>query len=634
MSIPYGAWSSPITPELVSGAALRLDQVALTDDAVYWLEGRPAEGGRQALMAYDGTRREVTPPGCNVRTLAHEYGGGNYAVHGPLVFYANFADQRLYRLEGGEARPITPSPASPSGDRYADLDLTPDGERIYCVRERHRAGGEPVNELVVLPADGSAEPLRVASGHDFFSSPRVSPDGTRLCWLVWDHPRMPWDGTELLQARIQPDGTLGEPRLVAGGPDESIFQPSYSPDGALHYVSDRTGWWNLYRDPAGDPIVRMQAEFGLPQWVFGMATYGFLDGGRIACAVTDRGLTRVGIIEQGDLSWLDLPYTAVRDLRARGGRIALIAAGSADPAAVVVWDEGEHTVLARSLSLDLDARLMPTPEPITFPTSGNEQAHALYYPPCNPDVEAAEDERPQLLVSSHGGPTAHVVAAVSPERLYWTSRGFGVVEVNYRGSSGYGRAYRQALNNQWGIVDVEDCIAAARFLAERGSVDPARIAVRGGSAGGYTVLCALAFHDVFTAGVSYYGVGDLSALAKDTHKFESRYLDGLIGPWPQAESVYRERSPLFHAERIRCPVLLLQGLEDAVVPPAQAEQMVEALRARDVPHAYVPFAGEQHGFRRAETIMSALQAELSFYGQVFGFTPAGDVPRLPIEGLP
>ncbi|MGH8905473.1 MAG: prolyl oligopeptidase family serine peptidase [Egibacteraceae bacterium] len=633
MSVPYGAWPSPVTPEFVSGAALRLSQVVLGEDEVYWVEGRPAEGGRQVLMRASAARREVTPAGLNVRTLAHEYGGGDYAVHGRSAFCANFADQRLYRVDGGEARPITPEPALPRGDRYADLDLTPDGERIYCVRERHRPDGEPVNEVVVLPADGSAEPRVVASGRDFCSSPRVSPDGARLCWLVWDHPRMPWDGTELLEAPIRPDGTLGEPRLVAGGPSESIFQPSWSPDGALHYISDRTGWWNLYRDPAADPLVRMQAEFGMPQWVFGMTMYGFLDGGRIACAVTDRGITRIGVIERSDLSWLDLPYTAVRDLRARGGRIAVIAAGPADPAAVVVWEGGTSEVLARSLSLDLDVSLMPSPEPITFSTSG-ARAHALYYPPRNPAIRAPEGERPPLLVASHGGPTGSFPVAVSLERVYWTSRGFGVVEVNYRGSTGYGRAYREALNGQWGIADVEDCIAAARFLAERGWVDPARIAVRGGSAGGYTTLCAVAFHDYFAAGVSHFGVADPAALVRDTHKFESRYLDGLIGPWPQAEAVYRERTPLLHADRIRCPVLLLQGLEDAVVPPAQAEQMVEALRASGVPHAYVPFAGEQHGFRRAETIAAALEAELSFYGQVFGFTPAGDVPRLSIDGLP
>ncbi|MGH8898393.1 MAG: prolyl oligopeptidase family serine peptidase [Egibacteraceae bacterium] len=638
MTVPYGAWPSPVTADLVAGAATRLDQVVLGEPVVYWLEGRPAEGGRQVVVARDdgGVPRDATPAELNVRTLAHEYGGGDYAVHGRTVFCANLADQRLYRVDAAGARPITPEPTLPRGDRYADMDVTPDGRWIYCVREHHRSEGEPINAIVVLPTDGSAEPRVVAAGHDFCAYPRVSPDGERLAWTTWDHPRMPWDGSELWQARIRPDGTLDEPRLVAGGPRESIFQPAWGPDGVLHFVSDRTGWWNLYRDTGTgvEPIAPAEAEFGMPQWVFGMSTYAFLDDGRIACAVTERGITRLGIVEDGVLRPLDLPYTACVSLRGRGQRLAFVAASPAQPSAVIRLDRTwSPEVVARSLTLDLDPDLISAPEPITFPTVGGATAHALYYPPRNPSAEASAQERPPLLVNSHGGPTSHVPAVVSLQRVFWTSRGFAVVEVNYRGSTGYGRAYRDALAGQWGIADVDDCIAAGRFLAERGDVDPERIAIRGGSAGGYTTLCALAFRDFFAVGVSHYGVADPAALAIETHKFESRYLDKLIGPWPEAETVYRERAPLYHADQIQRPVLLLQGLEDAVVPPAQAEHMVAALEQRGVPHAYVAFAGEQHGFRRAETVRAAHDAELSFYAQLFGFTPSGDVPRLQIEGL-
>lgn len=637
MVVSYGAWPSPVTADLVAGAATMLGEVVVGEDAVYWLEGRPAENGRQVVVVRArGGARDVTPAELNVRTLAHEYGGGAYAVGGQTVFCANFADQRLYRVDArGTAHPITPVPALPRGDRYADMDIAFDGQRIYCVRERHHRDAEPDNAIVVLPTDGSAAPRVVAAGHDFCAFPRVSPDGTRLAWTSWDHPRMPWDGTQLWEARIRSDGALEEPRLVAGGPSESIFQPAWSPDGALHFVSDRTGWWNLYRDTGSgvEAVTLAEADFGAPQWVFGLSTYAFLDDGRIACAVTERGITRLGAVENGAFKPFDLPYTAVGSVRARGGRLAFIASGPAESDAVISFDGSRPEVLARSLTIDLDPNLVPRPQPMTFSTTGQETAHAFFYAPRNPSVEAPKQERPPLLVVSHGGPTGHVRADFSLERMFWTSRGFAVAEVNYRGSTGHGRAYREALAGKWGIVDVEDCIAAARFLADRGDVDAERIAIRGGSAGGYTTLCALAFHDFFAAGVSSYGVADPAALVIETHKFESRYLDKLIGPWPEAEEVYRERAPIYHADRIRRPVLLLQGLEDAVVPPAQAERMVKALRACGVPHAYVAFEGEQHGWRRAETIRAAHEAELSFYGQLFGFTPAGDVPRLEIEGL-
>jgi len=528
--------------------------------------------------------------------------------------------------------------ATPRGERYADMEFTPDGTRLYAVRERHREpGAEAVNDLVVIPLDGSAAPVAVAGGHDFFASPRVSPDGTTLVWLAWDHPRMPWDGTELYSAPINPDGTLGQARLVAGGPEESVFQPAWSPEGVLYLVSDRSGWWNLYFEEDGKvhPLYPMEAEFGAPMWVFGMATYAFLDDGRTACIVSQDGIDRLAVLDGGRLELLDLPYTAYVGpyLATDGRRVAVVASGPADPSAVLVIDLGlpdgpQVEVVRRSLSIEVDPAYVPEPESIEFPTAGGLTAYALYYPPANPEAAGPDGERPPLLVNSHGGPTGQTPAMFSLATMFWTSRGFGVVYVNYGGSTGYGRAYRRRLDGNWGIVDTQDCIAAAAYLADRGSVDPDRLAIRGGSAGGYTTLCALTFHDHFAAGVSHFGVADPAALAAETHKFESRYLDGLIGPWPDAEQVYTERSPIHHTDGLSCPTLLLQGLEDKVVPPSQAEAMAEALRAKGVPYALLAFEGEQHGFRQVATIRRAYEAELAFYGQVFGFTPAGELPPL------
>jgi dipeptidyl aminopeptidase/acylaminoacyl peptidase len=480
----------------------------------------------------------------------------------------------------------------------------------------------------------------LAAGRDFYASPRVSPDGRRLAWLEWDHPNMPWDGTELKVATLAGDGLAGDPVTVAGGPEESVFQPAWNPDGVLHLVSDRTGWWNLYRvGPSGlEALAPAEQEFGHPQWVFGLSTYAFLPGGRIACIHGRGPMQRLGILESdGALHDLELPFTSFYppQLRAVGDRLACIAGGPTQAAAVVVIDPatgGVH-VLRSSEDRELDPGYLTVPEPIEFPTEGGRTAHALYYPPANRDAKGPEGERPPLVVASHGGPTAGVTSDLHVGYQFFTSRGIAVVDVDYGGSTGYGRAYRRLLDGQWGIVDVDDCVAAARHLADRGDVDPARLAIRGGSAGGYTTLCALTFRDAFTAGASYYGVADLATLARDTHKFESRYLDRLIGPWPQAEALYRERSPIHFTDRLSCPVILLQGLEDEVVPPAQAEMMAAALDAKAIPYAYLPFPGEQHGFRQAAHIRRALEAELYFYGRVFGFDLADPVDPVPIAHL-
>jgi dipeptidyl aminopeptidase/acylaminoacyl peptidase len=645
----FGSWRSPISAAAIASNAVPLAMPDIVGETVYWLEGKPTEGGRITVVRRDedGSRHELTPAPFNVRTRVHEYGGGAYLVDRGTVFFSNFADQRLYRQDPGEApRPITPEPAIAAGVRFADAQITPDGRWLVCVRERHPSveGAQAVNELAVLPAGGNADARTIAEGHDFYSNPRISPDGRRLAWLCWDHPQMPWDGTELWVADMAGDGSLGNPRRVAGGLEESIFQPEWSPFSAndLYFVSDRSGWWNLYRlrDGETEALAPMAAEFGAPQWVFGMASYTFLPDGRLACIMTQDGFDHLVFVRPGQpIETADLPYTAYSlRIRSSGNSVVFIAASPTEASAVIRLDasSGRREVLGSSLPASVipEAGYISRPRQIAFPTeNGKSTAYAIYYPPANADFSGASGERPPLIVESHGGPTAMTPAQLSLGVQYWTSRGFGVVDVNYGGSSGYGRAYRQRLNGQWGIVDTEDCINAARYLAAQGEVDGRRLAIRGGSAGGYTTLCALVFHDDFSAGASYFGVADCEALAIDTHKFESRYLDSMIGPYPQARDVYYARSPIHFADRLSCPVILFQGLEDRVVPPAQAEEMVAALRAKHLPVAYLAFEGEQHGFRKAETIQRTLEAELYFYSRVFGFPLADDIEPVEIENL-
>lgn len=636
----FGSWPTPVTSELVVRAAAGLGDVRIQDDTTVWSEQRPNEGGRTQLVRRLGTgdSADVLPPGFNARTAVHEYGGGAWWLAGERVWFTNWADQRLYTITGAEAPvPVTPEPDVPRGDRWADGCVTPDGRWALVVREHHPPGGGPaevVNEIVVLDAAGELAPRVLVTGPDFVSDPRVSPGGDAVCWLQWSHPDMPWDGTELCVAALTDSDigpTLGEARVVAGRPDgESVSEPRWAGDGSLWFISDRSDWWNLYRwVPGGDrvdPMVTMDAEIGGPQWVFGQSSYAFLSGGRTVFASSHNGLGFLAIrLADGRVVDVDLPYTSFGSIQAEGDRVVFIGASSVAEPAVAALTVGEHGdvvdsgILRAPRELGLDQAWFSVPEPISFPTSGGRTAHALFYPPTNPDVQSTPGELPPLLVLIHGGPTSAARSLLQLGTQYWTSRGFAVVDVNYGGSTGYGRNYRNQLRNQWGVVDLDDCEAAARWLAEQGRADPARLCIRGGSAGGYTTLAALAFRDTFTAGASHYGVADLEALAAETHKFESRYLDRLIGPYPERRDLYIERSPIHHVDGFDRPLIVLQGLEDEVVPPNQAEMIVDALRAKGVPVAYVAFDGEQHGFRQAANIRRALDSELSFYAQVFGF---------------
>ena len=635
---PYGAWESPITALAVTRAALRFSDSLEVDGAhLYWAESRPAEGGRTVVVrrTTTGAIEDVTPPGWDARTRVHEYGGGGYAVHDGVVFFANFADQRLYRHRPGEdPQPITPEPSLPAGDRYSDLAF---GDRfLICVRERH-GRGKAINELVLLSLDGSAEPMVIARGHDFFSSPRLSPDGRRLAWLAWDHPDMPWNGTGLWLAPLSPEGTPGEPRLVAGGRGESIFQPEWSPGGVLHFASDRSGWWNLYclEDGEVGPVAAVAGDAGVPQWAFRLRRYAFLGDGSIAAVYAGPAGTALLVHgPDGTTRALPAPGTWLAGPVAAGDSLYLIAGSPTAFPAVVRVDAatGEARILRAPEGPGLDPAFISIPERVAFPTPDGP-AYAFYYSPANPEFRAPADDLPPLLVTIHGGPTAAARPVLDPEVQFWTSRGFALADVDYGGSTGYGRAYWERLQGTWGLVDVRDCALAAVHLAATGRADPARLAIRGGSAGGFTTLAALAFRDEFAAGASHFGVADLELLARDTHKFESRYLDWLVGPYPEERATYRERSPIHHAEGIDRPVILFPGLEDRVVPPHQAEIMAAALRERGVPVAHLTFPGEGHGFRKAENIARTLEAELSFYGQVFGFAPAGGIEPVAVDGL-
>jgi dipeptidyl aminopeptidase/acylaminoacyl peptidase len=646
-ALPYGAWPSPITAELLTASSVGLREPGSDGDTRYWLESRATDAGRARLVrqAGDGEPEPVTSTDAlNVRSGVHEYGGGAWDARGGTVVVSNYLDNRLYRVDGDEPRPITPDNA---GWRFADLVVDVHRDRVFAVREDHTlAEAEPVNTLVVLSLDGPNEDggKVILSGSDFVSSPMFSDDGSQLAWLTWNHPNMPWDGCELWKADIAPDNTLSRLRFVAGGPSESIFQPRWAANGDLVFVSDRSGWWNLHRAYPGrddiTPLCPMEAEFGVPQWAFSMSTWDFAPNGDIVCSWTRDGIWHVGRLpgEGGELAPFELPFTVVSDVRVQdqANLAIMLAASPTEPVQLIAidLDTGAWRTLRRSLELDLPEGSISAPEPVSWPTPDGATAHGIYYPPTSAVATGPEGEKPPLIVKSHGGPTSMATADLNLGIQFWTSRGFAWLDVNYGGSTGYGRAYRERLNGQWGIVDVGDCIAGATWLVEQGRVDGDRLVIKGGSAGGYTTLAALTFHDAFRTGVSSYGVGDLETLATDTHKFESRYLDSLVGPYPEAKARYIARSPIHHVERLGAAMLLFQGLDDKVVPPQQSETMAEAVRANGLPVALLKFEGEGHGFRRAETIHRVLEAELSFHSQVLGFPHPEGIPPLRIDNMP
>lgn len=636
---PFGAWPSDITPEIVAGETLRFGHTQTDGDAVYWLESRPAENGRGVIMRWttgEG-RREVTQAAQGVRTRAHEYGGGDFCVAGERVVFADGETQRLFLSPGEkEPRPLT----RPGEWRYADLQIDAARDRVICVVEDHGTGdAHPANWIGSAPLAGESEVAPIIAGNDFYSNPIVARSGDRMAWLTWNHPHMPWDETELWVAAIDGDGAVKDERLVAGGNGESIFQPRWGPDESLYYVSDRTGWWNLYCDTGAEVTGVLTGEFevGMPQWVFGMSTYAFAGAHRLVAAVNEKGIWHLVAVElsSGRQRRLNLPYASFHGLRGREDGVACIAGSPRDPEAVVVigLDCSRPVVVQRSCDVTFDADQLSHPQAISFPTEGGHTAHGFYYPPTHPHWVGQEEEKPPLIVKGHGGPTACAEPVLDLRTQFWTSRGFAVLDVNYRGSTGFGRAYRELLDGRWGIADVEDCVAGARHLVEAKRADEERLVITGRSAGGFTTLAALAFHDAFRAGSVAYGIADLEQLVKDTHKFEAKYVDRLVAPYPEGRAVYHGRSPIHALDGFQCPVIFFQGEDDKVVPPNQAEAMVGALRERGVGVAYLLFPGEGHGFRQADTVCRVLEAELSFYATVFDFEPADEVEPVEIENL-
>jgi dipeptidyl aminopeptidase/acylaminoacyl peptidase len=633
---PCGTWTSPITAGVVAAGAAPLSQVALDGGDVLWLAGRASEAGRTTLLRQRaGEAKELTPAPFNVRSRVHEYGGGAFLASGGAAWFSHFADNRIWRVDGdGEPAAMT----APGELRYADFVLDAQRQRLVTVREDHSAGeAYPVNTICAAGFDGSQ--LVLVDGNDFYAAPRISPDGRRLAWLCWDHPRMPWQGTELWLADIADDGSLVNGRLVAGGADESICQPEWSPGGVLYFVSDKTGWWNLYRFEHGvvHPVCERAAEFGGPQWTFGGSMYGFRSDDEIVCTYIEDGVSRLASLSTADgrLREIPNPYQEIRELRVAGDTAVLL--GGAPTIALelarIDLTSGTREVLARSIGQLPATGYLSVPQSISYPSEGGRTAYAFFYPPCNADYQPLPGEKPLLMVIGHGGPTGMATSTLKLATQFWTSRGIAVLDVNYGGSTGFGRPYRDALKGQWGVIDVEDCVAGARYLAAQGLVDPQRLVIRGGSAGGLTTLCALAFHDVFKAGASYYGVSDLKGLDADSHKFESHYNEYLIAPAPDAGRLYLERSPINHTDKLRRPMIFFQGLDDKVVPPPQSEVMVDALRARGVPVAYITLEGEGHGFRKAESIVRTLEAELVFYLRVFGIPVPQGLAPVEIENL-
>jgi dipeptidyl aminopeptidase/acylaminoacyl peptidase len=639
---PYGAWESPFPIPLLTVGVVAISEIRAAGGVRWWLEGRPDEKGRQVLVRRDpdGTTTRLTPEGFNARSRVHEYGGGAYLVDGDLVVVSDFATGRLNRVVApGQLEPVTPEKAW----RYADMVFDRARNRLLAVREDHEKAtlerhGEAENAIVAIDlATGDVSVL--VEGADFYAAPRLSPDGTKLAWLEWRHPNMPWDGTTLRLAPVGSDGSVGDTETVAGSQSDWISQPRWSPDGILHFVAEPSGWMNLHRvvDGRVEPITDLEEEFTYPDWQFGFSNYGFLADGSIIAIARSGGRDRLHLVSptDGPIGELDVPFTEMSGIAVDGDTVVLRAASPSAASAVVelIPATGKWTTIRRQVTTQFDPADVAAPRHVEFPTTGGKRAYGLFYPPTNQSFTGPADELPPLVVTSHGGPTAAAFAALTVLAQLFTSRGFAVLDVDYGGSTGYGKEYRKRLEGQWGVVDLDDCVNGATWLAEQGLVDGEKLAIRGGSASGYTTLCAMTFSDAFKAGTSYFGIGDLETFRAETHKFESRYDQTLVGPWPESKQLYHDRSPINFVDRISCPVLILQGAEDRVVPPSQAEQIVDALWEKHLPHAYLLFPGEDHGFRAAENLIRSFEAELSFYGQIFGFTPADAIEPVKVEFL-
>lgn len=613
----YGSWDSPITIDLITGESVSLSDFATEGKVLVWVEGRPKEKGRCVLTSSDG---DLTPPPFNVRAHVHEYGGGAFLLSKGRLFIVSDHDQEIYEVAEEEMIQRTDSEKL----RFADFSYDSQRDALFSVREDHRNEGEVLNTIVSISLKEKGEGEVIVEGADFYSCPRISKNGDRLSWLCWNHPDMPWDNTELWVGKIDKQGKIGEKRKIAGGNGESIFQPQWGEDGALYFVSDRTGWWNLYRyDGEIEPLCPKEAEFGLPSWIFGMRTYAFAQKGDkqlIAATFREKGREYIGLIhlESKNFEVLDLPFTAISQIAANGNHIFFFGAGETTPKSLIRIDLNDLSsqVVASSQSVELDSEVISKGEFIEFPTKEEKKAYGIFYPPVNPRFSAPEGEKPPLIVRCHGGPTAHVSSSLNLQVQYWTSRGFAFFDVDYGGSTGYGREYRERLNGNWGIVDINDTICGCEYLIAEGLVDPKRCIIKGGSAGGYTVLASLAFRDFFCAGISCYGVSDLELLAMETHKFESHYEEKLVAPYPEQIEVYRERSPVHHVDKIQVPLLLLQGEKDKVVLPNQAEKVFSALRKNKIPVSLLLFPEEGHGFRSADAQKRALQAEYEFLSRI------------------
>ena len=631
---PYGTWESLITSEMLVGGAVRLGEIVTDGDDVWWAESRPDEGGRTVIVR---NGKDQTDKKTNVRTLVHEYGGSAWWVRNGTLVYSQYLDQRLYRRDkSGDSIPLTPESETQQSYRYADGRITNNEDWYVCVREIHTSSDEePSNEIVAVPLDGSQQIRVLVSGPDFVSSPRVSKEGNQIAWVQWNHPNMPWDDTQLCIASLE-EMVLSNQK-VTKSKAESFFQPEWDDQGNLHVVSDRNNWWNLFRvDQSTNEIdltslTNFEAEIGLPQWVFGQSRYAFV-GDEIWFVYREAGIDKLATLSSnGQFEQIKIDATEIESVtNYQDGIVATVSSWKAESSVMFINSE-EVRPLSKTRDLDIGESWFPVPETFTYQTSDSEKAHALFYSPTNPEYEIHENENPPLIVLAHGGPTGSARRQLQLSIAYWTSRGFGVADVDYRGSTGYGRLYRNRLRNSWGLADVEDCVAVAKHLVAQKKVDKNRLAIKGGSAGGFTVLAALTFHDTFTAGASRYGIADLAILAKDTHKFESRYLDRLVGKWPEDEEIYKQRSPIHHIEQLSTPMVILQGSEDPIVPPNQAHLMTKKLKENDIPHALIEFSDEGHGFRKAPNITKAIESELAFFAQIFNFEPFDDLPKICIE---